>query len=277
MNEKRQFFTLAASNECIVAVGGVFGAVGNFYATNPVCSPIECYSIERDMWQSLRDCQVPILKWPGACLFTKHQQQRYVFIVGGKLADEDKRHALSPHAYIVNLDTLECEVCSPPITNRFSPSVFYDSTDDKIILFGGEDEKYRLAPCIEIFDLRSRQWSEVATIPVSLSYQTVSSTVMIQSKIYYILEEHDGPSAESYNLKSGYFDLSTWQTEEPINLPHPSTLASKWCSLVFPRAFLEKCQALICSSNQDDTSTATTTNHHHHHHHHQTVGVDENQ
>jgi hypothetical protein len=28
MNEKRQFFTLASSNDVIVAVGGVFGNIG---------------------------------------------------------------------------------------------------------------------------------------------------------------------------------------------------------------------------------------------------------
>lgn len=124
---------------------------------------------------------------------------------------------------------------------------------NNIILFAGEDEKYRLAPCIEIFDLKTRQWSEVsATIPVSLSYQCISSTSMVKSKIYYLLEEHDGPSSESYILKSAYFDINTFQFEEPVQLPHPSTLASKWCSLVFPQEFLERYQNLSnCNDNFD--------------------------
>jgi hypothetical protein len=119
--------------------------------------------------------------------------------------------------------------------------VFHDASENKIILFGGEDDKYRLAPVIEIFDLETRQWSEVATIPVSLSYQCISSTNMVKSKIYYVIEEHDGPSSESYILKSAYFDIKTCQFEIPHQLPHPSTLASKWCSLIFPQEFLEKC------------------------------------
>ena len=64
---------------------------------------------------------------------------------------------------------------------------------------------------------------------------------MIKSKIYYVIEEHDGPSSESYILKSAYFDIKTCQFEVPHQLPHPSTLASKWCTLVFPQEFIEKC------------------------------------
>jgi hypothetical protein len=67
MNEKRQFFTLTACNDTIVAVGGVYGSIGNFYATFPINSPLEYYSIEKDQWTSLsiEECNVPILKWPG--------------------------------------------------------------------------------------------------------------------------------------------------------------------------------------------------------------------
>ena len=78
----------------------------------------------------------------------------------------------------------------------------------------------------------------------SLSYQCISSTNMINSKIYYVIEEHDGPTCESYILKSANFDIKTCEFEVPQQLPHPSTLASKWCSLTFPAEFLEKCQAL---------------------------------
>jgi hypothetical protein len=132
---------------------------------------------------------------------------------------------------------------------------------NNIILFAGEDEKYRLAPCIEIFDLKTRQWSEVsATIPVSLSYQCISSTSMVKSKIYYLLEEHDGPSSESYILKSAYFDINTFQFEEPVQLPHPSTLASKWCSLVFPQEFLERYQNLSNCNDNFDLRTVFATN-----------------
>ena len=142
MNEKRQFFTLASSNECIVAVGGVYGNVGNFYATIPVRSPLEVYSIEKDTWTSLKDCTVPILKWPGACIFSRNSnhESKCAFIVGGKLTDI-AHHSLSQESFIVDLTTSQVEVCSPPITNRFNPSVFFDPTDNKIILFGGEDEK----------------------------------------------------------------------------------------------------------------------------------------
>lgn len=74
---------------------------------------------------------------------------------------------------------------------------------------------------------------------------------MVNSKIYYLLEEHDGPSSESYILKSAYFDLTTYQFDAPKQLPHPSTLASKWCTLVFPREFLEKYQSLSSADDGD--------------------------
>jgi hypothetical protein len=47
---------------------------------------------------------------------------------------------------------------------------------------------------------------------------------MIDSKIYYLLEEHDGPSSESYLLKSASFDIKTCQFDTPTQLPHPSIL-----------------------------------------------------
>ena len=83
---------------------------------------------------------------------------------------------------------------------------------------------------------------------------------MIGSKIYYLLEEHDGPSSESYILKSASFDISTWQFDAPSQLPHPSILASKWCTLVFPQEFLEKCQVLSSSSSSylDKKSSSTS-------------------
>ena len=94
-----------------------------------------------------------------------------VFIVGGKLT-KGPTHSLSQHSYIVDLTSNRIEVCSPPITTRFNPSVFCDtassaslSLSSGIVLFGGEDDKYRLAPCIELFNLSTRQWSEIATIP----------------------------------------------------------------------------------------------------------------
>lgn len=245
MNEKRQFFTLTSNSEFIVAVGGVYGDKGNFYATFPVLSPIEIYSIEKDAWKSV-NCgpSVPILKWPGACVF----KNNLLFIVGGKLTD-GPTHNLSQDSYIVDLGSLAVTKCAAPITSRFNPSVFYIS-GDRILLFGGEDEKYRMAPCIEMYDLGTGQWSEVATIPVSLSYQCISSTCLTNNgtKVHYLLEEH-GPSSESYILKSAYFDISSCRFEKSVQLPHPSTLASKWCNLVFPQEFLEKCQAALSSAN----------------------------
>lgn len=87
---------------------------------------------------------------------------------------------------------------------------------------------------------------------------------MVNSKIYYLLEEHDGPSSESYILKSAYFDLTTYQFDAPRQLPHPSTLASKWCTLVFPREFLEKYQSLSSADDGDlnmsfDDETTSTS------------------
>lgn len=169
MNEKRQFFSLASCDDCIVAVGGVYGNVGNFYATYPVQSPVEVYSIEKDSWESLKDCNLPPLKWPGVCVFNSKEEpkKKLIFIVGGKICDLGPHHSLSDKSFILDLSTNNVEVCAPPITTRFNPSVFYDPDVNKIILFGGEDDKYRLAPVIEMFDLKTRQWSEVATIPVS--------------------------------------------------------------------------------------------------------------
>ena len=143
MNEKRQFFTLAACSEFIVCVGGVFGNLGNFYATHPVQSPLEYYSIEKNNWTSLKNCKIPILKWPGACIFNEGGSGKgnKVFIVGGKLTGPNLN--LSQESFIIDLRTSEVELCAAPITARFNPSVFYDRDQNKLILFAGEDEKYR--------------------------------------------------------------------------------------------------------------------------------------
>lgn len=266
MNEKRQFFTLASCNDTIVAVGGVFGSIGNFYATFPINSPIECYSIDKNEWTSLAvdETQLPILKWPGVCVFRREdgntinnenpnqtmttsvendhesahrppQLRQYIFIVCGK---HIKKNTLSEQAFLIDVERCTVELCPAPLTARFNPSVFY--YDNRIILFAGEDEKFRLAPCIESFDLRTRQWTEIATIPISMSYQCISSTRMVGSKINYIIEEHDGPFSETYVLRSASFDIDRNKFESTIELPIPSTLASKWCYLVFPLEFLEK-------------------------------------
>lgn len=254
MNEKRQFFTLAACNDTIVAVGGVFGSIGNFYATFPISSPIECYSIERNEWTSvpIDESQLPILKWPGVCVFRRRSDdepedaplRQYVFVVCGK---HIKKNTLSEQAFLVDVDRCRVEVCPGPLTARFNPSVFY--YDHRIILFAGEDEKFRLAPCIESFDLRTRQWTEIATVPISLSYQCISSTRMLDSKINYIIEEHDGPFSEAYVLRSASFDIDRMCFDTPIELPIPSTLASKWCYLVFPLEFLDKYYSLTADDD----------------------------
>jgi hypothetical protein len=139
MNEKRQFFTLAANNDYIVAVGGVYGDRGNFYATFPVKSPIEIYSIETNQWVTFKSPNIPILKWPGACILNDNK----VFIVGGKITDTQANN-LSQKSYLVSLNPCDSDVqlCSPPLTVRFNPSLFY-LNDEKIVLFGGEDDKYR--------------------------------------------------------------------------------------------------------------------------------------
>ncbi len=139
MNENRQFFTLAANNEYIVSVGGVYGERGNFYATFPVKSPIEIYCIETNQWTTFKNPKIPILKWPGACLLNDNK----VFIVGGKLTDTQVNN-LSQQSYLVSLNSMDSDVkpLSPPITIRFNPSLFY-LNEEKIVLFGGEDDKYR--------------------------------------------------------------------------------------------------------------------------------------
>lgn len=157
---------------------------------------------------------------------------------------------------MVDLESGQVTICAAPLTVRFNPTVFYQNK--RLILFGGEDDKYRLAPCIEMYDLATNQWTEIATIPVSHSYQCISSSSIMGDKIHYLLEEHDGPSSESYILKSSYFDIEKRTFERSVQLPHPSTLASKWCSLVFPQQFLDGCQTF---DNHE-------SHHHHHHHHH---------
>ncbi|CAF2401212.1 unnamed protein product [Rotaria sp. Silwood2] len=252
--EKRQFFSLAGSNECLVAVGGVYGDKGNFYATHPCSTAIEVYNIEKDQWRTLACTDLPILKWPGACV-----TENFAFVIGGKHTD-GLNHRLSENSYMVDLESGHVTICAAPLTVRFNPTVFYQNR--RLILFGGEDDKYRLAPCIEMYDLTTNQWTEIATIPVSHSYQCISSSSIMGDKIHYLLEEHDGPSSESYILKSSYFDIEKRTFERSVQLPHPSTLASKWCSLVFPQQFLDGCQTF------DNHETHHHHNHHHHHHPH---------
>jgi len=91
---------------------------------------------------------------------------------------------------MVDLESGHVTICAAPLTVRFNPTVFYQNK--RLILFGGEDDKYRLAPCIEMYDLLTNQWTEIATIPVSHSYQCISSSSIIGDKVHYLLEEHDG-------------------------------------------------------------------------------------
>lgn len=180
----------------------------------------------------------------GLCVSKEGSKAKKLFIVGGK---STIKNCLSQQSFIVDLETNQVEICEPPITNRFNPSVFYN--ENKMILFAGEDEKFRLAPCIEIFDLNTHQWTEIATIPISFGYQCISSIRMDNSKINYLIEEHDGPLSESYVLRSASFDINTRNFESSIKLPIPSTLASKWCYLTFPLEFLEKYHAI--NSNEE--------------------------
>lgn len=230
MIEKRQFFTLTANQRMIVAVGGVYGDRGNFYASHPVHSPLEVYHIDHNIWRSVK-CEMPVLKWPCACVF-----QDYVFIVGGKHT-EGHNHRISHGSFLVNIKNGQVSVRQSPITPRFNSSMYY--VDDKAILFGGEDDKYRLAPCVELYDFSNDRWTEIAQIPVNLSYQYISTSYLTaERKVHYLMEEHDGPTSESYVLKVASFDLDTREFSDSTILPHPQAiLASRWCSLVFPQEF----------------------------------------
>jgi hypothetical protein len=257
MLNKRQFFTLTSNSKYIVAIGGVYGDKGNFYATFPCKYPIEIYSIESNYWKCLQfntEMQIPILKWTGACLIDDFDHDVTslnalklsnckLFIVGGKLTD-GQTHSLSDKSYLVHLNddftTNSIESFPSSLTKRFNLNLFYLKNCKKVILFGGEDDKYRLAPCIEIFSLETHQWTEIATIPISMIYQCISTTLLIDNKkIFFLLEEH-APSSESYILKSSFFHIETNEFEEYVKLPHPSTLASKWCMLVFPQDLLDQ-------------------------------------
>jgi hypothetical protein len=117
---------------------------------------------------------------------------------------------------MVDLESGHVNICAAPLTVRFNPTVFY--YNDHLILFGGEDDKYRLAPCIEMYDLATNQWTEIATIPVSVliertivdcmsivlqvshSYQCISSSSILGDKIQYLLEEHDGMLSRTSTL-----------------------------------------------------------------------------
>lgn len=177
----------------------MYGDKGNFYATHPCTTAIEVYSIEKDQWRTLNCTDLPILKWPGACV-----ADNFAFVIGGKHTDGKKsiisivthsfslglNHRLSENSYMVDLESGKVTICAAPLTVRFNPTVFYQNK--RLILFGGEDDKYRLAPCIEMYDLLTNQWTEIATIPVSHSYQCISSSSIMEDKIHYLLEEHDG-------------------------------------------------------------------------------------
>jgi hypothetical protein len=60
----------------------VYGDKGNFYATHPCSTAIEVYNIEKDQWRTLACTDLPILKWPGACV-----TENFAFVIGGKHTD----------------------------------------------------------------------------------------------------------------------------------------------------------------------------------------------
>lgn len=273
MLNKRQFFTLTSNSKYIVAIGGVYGAKGNFYATFPCKYSVEIYSIESNYWKCLNfntKEELPILKWSGACLiddfdydFSSPNSLKLsnckLFIVGGKLTD-GQTHSLCEKSYLVHLNddftSNSVEIFPSSITKRFNQNLFYLKNSKKIILFGGEDEKYRLAPCIEIFNLETHQWSEIATIPISMIYQCISTTLLIDNKkIFFLLEEHT-PSSESYILKASYFYIDKNEFEEYTKMPHPSTLASKWCMLVFPQDVLDQFLSQLSSKDYDNLKSS---------------------
>lgn len=77
---------------------------------------------------------------------------------------------------MVDLESGHVTICAPPLTVRFNPTVFHQN--QRLILFGGEDDRYRLAPCIEMYDLATNQWTEIATIPVSSDEQESGDSSM---------------------------------------------------------------------------------------------------
>ena len=85
-------------------------------------------------------------------------------------------HRLSENSYMVDLESGHVTICAPPLTVRFNPTVFHQN--QRLILFGGEDDRYRLAPCIEMYDLATNQWTEIATIPVSIAEQESGESSM---------------------------------------------------------------------------------------------------
>jgi hypothetical protein len=64
----------------------VYGDKGNFYATHPCSKAIEVYNIEKDQWRTLDCVDLPILKWPGACV-----AENCAFVIGGKHTDGQDR------------------------------------------------------------------------------------------------------------------------------------------------------------------------------------------
>jgi hypothetical protein len=69
-------------NICLIKLSlffRVYGDKGNFYATHPCSTAIEVYNIEKDQWRTLTCTDLPILKWPGACV-----AENFAFVIGGK-------------------------------------------------------------------------------------------------------------------------------------------------------------------------------------------------
>ncbi len=75
----------------------MYGDKGNFYATHPCSTAIEVYNIEKDQWRTLACTDLPILKWPGACV-----AENVAFVIGGKHTDGKQETIFLSEIYIIH-------------------------------------------------------------------------------------------------------------------------------------------------------------------------------
>ena len=135
--------------KCIYAIAGHDGTVCQ--------NSVECYNPLTDHWTKISSISKARRFAATATVCDK------IVVVGG-FGDMTNK-TIEPSCEMFEQRTYEWSLVSSPLRPRAAHSIV--SIDDKVYLFGGEDEKLYVA-AVECFDVKNNEWKRVGSIPSTM-------------------------------------------------------------------------------------------------------------